>query len=69
MVGWTRRINGAMSGDIARAISSRSFFWESYGAIVRSLVGSATGRESGITDEFLSSISVLPGNLVCDSIF
>ena len=61
-VGWTGRIDGAMSGDIARAIiASRSFLRESRGATVRSLVGSATGQEFGIPDEFSAKYKCTAG--------
>ena len=62
MIEWIRRIDGAMSGDIAReVIASRSFFRESRGATVRSLVGSATGQESDIPDEFSVKYKCIAG--------
>ena len=51
MIEWTRRIDGAMSVDIAReSIASEIFLWRSHGATVRLSVGSATGQESTISD-------------------
>ena len=47
MIEWIRRINGARSGDIVRAvIASRSFLRESHGATVRLLLAQQPDRTS-----------------------
>ena len=64
MIEWIRKIDGAMEGNIARAIiTSWSFLQRSREEAVRLLIGSATGQESGIPDEFPAKYKYVAGKL------
>ena len=70
MFGWAIRIDGAMRGDIARAViaSYVSFRNHMERLYDRSLVQQPS-RNPVFRMSFLLSISVLQGHLVCDSVF